>query len=75
LFDDWTIRPGRFTMNPPELQACKTGGREAPMPAKGKGSGKARSALSGRYVTKKYAKANPGKTVVEHDKGKGSKKR
>lgn len=40
------------------------------------GRGKARSAISGRYVTKPYAKRNPRITVVEHDKPKsGGKKK
>jgi len=39
--------------------------------AKGKGSsGKARSAKTGRYVTKKTAKSSPSTTVVEKDKKK-----
>jgi len=37
--------------------------------------GKARSAVSGRYVTKSYAKRNPRITVVEHDKSKSGGKR
>jgi len=35
------------------------------MAAKKSGSGKARSAKTGRYVTKKHAKANPNTTVIE----------
>jgi hypothetical protein len=38
-----------------------------------KSGGKARSAVTGKYVKKSYAKANPGKTVVEHDKPKPKK--
>jgi len=34
------------------------------------GSGKARSAKTGRYVTKKTAKRHPDTTVVEKDKKK-----
>jgi hypothetical protein len=41
------------------------------MPAKGKGSGHARDAGTGRYVPKAYAAKHPGTTVTEHDKGKG----
>ena len=41
--------------------------------------GKARSAITGRYVNKGYAKRNPRITVVEHDKprrsGKGKKRK
>jgi len=37
--------------------------------------GKARSAITGRYVTKEYAKRNPRITVVEHDKKKGDGKK
>lgn len=40
-----------------------------------KGGGKARSAVSGRYVTKGYAKSNPSKTVVERDRPKGGKRK
>jgi hypothetical protein len=36
--------------------------------SKGGKSGKFRSATSGRYVTKKYGRANPRKVVEEHDK-------
>lgn len=39
----------------------------------GKGSGRARSAASGRYVTKEYAVRAKGKTVVEHDRKKKRK--
>jgi hypothetical protein len=39
----------------------------------GRGSGRARSAGSGRYVTKEYAKAHPKKTVIEHDKKRRKK--
>jgi len=35
---------------------------------KSSGGGKARSAISGRYVRKSTAKKNPRTTVVEHDK-------
>lgn len=35
-----------------------------------KNSGKARSAVNGRYVSKDYAKKHPKTTVVEHDKPK-----
>jgi hypothetical protein len=42
--------------------------------AKGKGSGKARSAISGRYVTKAHAARSPKTTVVEKSKGKGKSK-
>jgi hypothetical protein len=38
---------------------------------KGSGSGRARDAGSGQYVTKKYAEKHPKTTVVEHDKPKG----
>jgi hypothetical protein len=38
------------------------------MARKPSSSGKARSAVSGKYVKKSYAKANPSRTVVEHDK-------
>ena len=38
------------------------------------GAGKARSAISGRYVAKAYAKRNPRITVVEHDKPKSGGK-
>lgn len=31
----------------------------------GRGSGKARSARTGKYVTKEYAKKNPSTTVIE----------
>ena len=38
--------------------------------------GKARSAITGRYVKKGYAKRNPRITVVEHDKPRsGGKKK
>ena len=37
--------------------------------------GKARSAVSGRYVKKSYAKRNPRTTVVEHDKPKSGPKK
>ena len=40
-----------------------------------KPSGKARSAISGRYVKKSYAKRNPRITVVERDKPKGGKRK
>ena len=41
------------------------------MAAKGKsGGGKARSAISGRYVTKETAKRSPKTTVVEKGKSK-----
>lgn len=36
----------------------------------GKGSGKARSAVSGQYVKKGYAAKNPRTTVVERDRVK-----
>lgn len=39
------------------------------MPSKKKG-GKARSAITGRYVSKNYAKKHPKTTVVERDKPK-----
>ena len=39
------------------------------------GGGKGRSAISGRYVTKAYAKRNPRITVVEHDKPKSAGKK
>lgn len=39
--------------------------------AKGKGTGRARSAISGRYVTKATAKRTPKTTVVEKSKRKG----
>lgn len=43
--------------------------------AKGKSSGsKARSAVTGKYVKKSYAKSHPKTTVVEKSKG-GSKKK
>lgn len=35
-----------------------------------KSTSKARSAKTGRYVTKDYAKKHPTTTVVEHDKKK-----
>jgi hypothetical protein len=38
------------------------------------GGGKARSAKTGEYVTKEYAKKRPATTVVEHDKKKPKKK-
>jgi hypothetical protein len=44
----------------------------------GKGSGRARSASSGRYVTKRYAAKHKKSTVIEHDrseKGNGSARR
>ena len=41
--------------------------------------GKARSAVTGKYVKPNYAKTHPNTTVVEHDKpkggGKGGKKK
>ena len=40
-----------------------------------KPSGKARSAVTGKYVKKSYAKAHPKTTVVEHDKPRGGKKK
>jgi hypothetical protein len=40
------------------------------MAPKKKSGGKARSAITGHYVTKDYAKKNPKTTVVEHDKPK-----
>ena len=40
-----------------------------------KPTGKARSAISGRYVKPGYAKAHPRTTVVEHDKPKSGGKR
>lgn len=43
--------------------------------AKKSSPGKARSAKSGQYVTKKYAEKHPNTTVVEHDKPKGGKKK
>ena len=44
--------------------------------AKGSSSGgKARSAGTGRYVTKEYADRNPKTTVVERDKPKGGGKK
>lgn len=39
-----------------------------PMAKKATSSGKARSAVTGRYVTQAYAKSHPKTTVVEHDK-------
>jgi hypothetical protein len=39
--------------------------------AKKTNKGKARSAITGRYVTKNYAKRHPKTTVVERDKPKG----
>ncbi len=33
--------------------------------------GKARSAETGKYVKKSYAKSHPNTTVIEHDKPKG----
>ncbi|PTR26491.1 hypothetical protein C8K36_10563 [Rhodococcus sp. OK519] len=36
--------------------------------AKSSGSGKARSAITGRYVTKKHAASHPKTTVVEGKK-------
>ncbi len=38
--------------------------------SKSSGSGKARSAVSGRYVAKEYAKSHPRTTVVERTKKK-----
>lgn len=35
-----------------------------------KGSGKARSAITGKYVKKSYAKNHPKTTVIEKDKPK-----
>lgn len=50
--------------------------RRAQMAKKSSSSGgKARSAITGRYVTKGYAKRNPKITVVERDKPKRSGKR
>jgi hypothetical protein len=43
------------------------------MADKSKGSGRARDAGSGEYVTKKYADKHPKTTVVEHDKSKKKK--
>lgn len=40
--------------------------------AKGNGTGKARSAISGRYVTKATAKRSPKTTVVESRSPKAS---
>ena len=40
-----------------------------------KPTGKARSAVTGRYVKPSYAKTHPKTTVVEHDKPKGSGKK
>jgi hypothetical protein len=40
------------------------------MAGKKSSGGKARSAISGRYVKKSTAKKNPKTTVVEHDKKK-----
>ena len=39
------------------------------------GGGKARSAVTGRYVKKSYADKNPRTTVVERDKPKGGGKK
>ncbi|MBM7458568.1 hypothetical protein JOE26_001243 [Rhodococcus coprophilus] len=36
--------------------------------SKGKGSGKARSAITGKYVSKSYATSHPKTTVVEGKK-------
>lgn len=36
----------------------------------GHGSGRARSAITGRYVTKSYAKSHPRTTVIERDSKK-----
>ncbi len=44
------------------------------MARKSSSGGKARSAVTGKYVKKSYAKQNPSKTVVEHDKPKPKKK-
>jgi hypothetical protein len=41
------------------------------MAKRGSGGGKARSAISGRYVTKSTAKRNPRTTVVERSSKKG----
>jgi hypothetical protein len=38
-----------------------------------KSGGKARSAITGRYVKKDYAKKHPKTTVVEHDNPKKTK--
>ena len=45
------------------------------MAKKPSSSGKARSAVTGQYVKKSYAKRNPRTTVVEHDKPKGGGKK
>ena len=41
----------------------------------GGGAEKARSAKTGHYVTKDYAKRNPSTTVVERDKPRGGAKK
>lgn len=41
----------------------------------GSGSGKARSAETGHYVKKSYAKEHPKTTVVERDKAKPKEKK
>lgn len=43
--------------------------------ARSKSSGKARSAITGKYVKPSYAKAHPNTTVVERAKPRGGKKK
>lgn len=43
--------------------------------AKSSSGGKSRSAITGKYVKKSYAKSHPKTTVNERDKPKGGKKR
>jgi hypothetical protein len=40
----------------------------------GRSGSKARSAITGRYVTKRYARAHPRTTVVEASKRRSAKK-
>lgn len=47
---------------------------KAPSSGRGGSGGKARSAITGRYVTKRYAKAHPRTTVVETPKRRSGKK-
>lgn len=54
------------TLNPEEVHLAGK--------SKGSGGGRARSAITGRYVTKAIAKRSPKTTVIESsNKGKGKK--
>ena len=59
---------------------CREGEEVNILMAKGSGNGrgnsggKARSAVTGRYVTKGYAKAHPRTTVIETPKRRSGKK-